>query len=272
MNATARRATTRAHGDKAGDGQVALFDGFAVTIEIFEGPLDLLLHLVRREEVDVAEVRVSAITEQYLTYLGTMAELNIQLSAEFVVTAATLMLVKSRSLLPVNPAGAEENLEEEIIEAALDPEAALHRRLQEYKVYREAAEMLEQSRQARQRIFLRGADDVEIGTGFVPLEDVSVFDMIAAVQEMLARAKPDPPHRMRRPAVSVGDRIEEIIMQLTAQGHCRFSDLVAFPATRLFIIVTFLAVLELVRRRRLRVRSGAPLRDFIVELVPTHPS
>jgi len=273
MSATARKATTRSHGDRAGEGQVALFDGFAVTIEIFEGPLDLLLHLVRREEVDVAEVRVSAITEQYLTYLRTMAELNIQLSAEFVVTAATLVLVKSRSLLPVNPAGAEEAIEEEAsLEAALDPEAALHRRLQEYKVYREAAEMLEQSRQARQRIFLRGADDVEIGTGFVPLEDVSVFDMIAAVQEMLARAKPEPPHRMKRPAVSVADRIEEIIMQLTAQGHCHFTELVAFPATRLFIIVTFLAVLELIRRRRLRVRSGAPRRDFIVELVPTHPS
>jgi segregation and condensation protein A len=130
--------------------------------------------------------------------------------------------------------------------------------------------MLEQSRMARQRIFLRSADDTEIGTGFVPLEDVSIFDMIAAVQEMLERAKPEAPHRMRRPAVTVADRIEEIILQLTAQGPCHFTELVALPATRLFVIVTFLAVLELIRRRRLRVRQAAPMRDFIVELASSH--
>jgi len=169
-------------------GALSVFDGFPVTIEIFEGPLDLLLHLVRREEVDIAEVRISVITAQYLAYLDTMQELNIQLSAEFVVTASTLMLHKSRWLLPVNPAGETEAIEEEEeLEAALDPEAVLHRRLQEYKVYRDAAELLEQSRQARQRIFLRSGDEAEVGTGFVPLEEVSIFDMIAAVQDIPMR-------------------------------------------------------------------------------------
>lgn len=256
--------------DRGGPSSLALFDGFPVTIEIFEGPLDLLLHLVRREEVDIGEIRIADITRQYLAYLETMQELNIQFSAEFVVTAAALMLHKSRWLLPVNPAGEPEALEEEEeLETALDPEATLHRRLQEYKVYRDAAEMLEQSRMARQRIFLRVAEEAEIGTGFVPLEEVSIFDMVAAVQAMLARAKPDAPHRMRRPAVTVADRIEEIMLQLTAQGQCYFTELVALPATRLFVIVTFLAVLELIRRRRVRARQAAPMHDFIVELVPT---
>lgn len=261
------KTPTVANAEPVTEAQAALFDGFPVSIEIFEGPLDLLLHLIRRQAVDVADVRVSAITEQYLTYLRTMDDLNIQFSADFVVMASTLMLLKSRTLLPVNPAGVEEApAEDESVEAALDPEAELHRRIQEYKVYRDAAEMLEQSRQMRQRIFLRSADDVEIGTGFVPLEDVSVFDMIAAVQDMLARARPDPPHRMKRPAVTVADRIDEILLQLTAHGPTHFSQLVVMPATRLFIIVTFLALLELIRRRRVRVRQAIGMRDFIVEL------
>jgi len=247
--------------------QLALFNGFPITIEIFEGPLDLLLHLVRREEVDVAEVSIAEITAQYLAYIRTMQELNIQFAADFVVMAATLMLIKSRWLLPIDPAG-EVGEEEEVVEAAIDPEAELHRRLQEYKLYREAAEMLEESHRERQRIFLRSGDEADVGTGFVNLEDVSVFDMIAAVQEMLARAKPEPPSKVRRAAVSVGDRLEEIILQLTAERRAiSFTELVIGQATRLFIIVTFLAILELIRRRRIRVSTTATRRDFAVELV-----
>jgi segregation and condensation protein A len=245
--------------------QLALFSGFPVSIEIFEGPLDLLLYLVRREEVDVAEVSIAAITGQYLSALHTMQELNIHYSAEFVVMAASLMLIKSRGLLPINPAGeVEEEIVEEVVE---DPEAQLHRRLQEYRLYRDAAEMLEESHRLRSRIFLRSADEAEVGTGFVTLEDVSVFDMIAAVQEMLLRAKPDPPAKMRRPVVTVAERIEDILLHLTAEGRpLQFSELVDMPATRLFIIVTFLAILELVRRRRVRITQSRPLRDFAVEL------
>jgi segregation and condensation protein A len=198
--------------------------------------------------------------------MHTMEELNIHFSADFVVMAASLMLIKSRWLLPINPAG---EVEDEVIEEVVeDPEVQLHRRLQEYRIYREAAEMLEESHRMRSRIFLRSGDEAEIGTGFVNLEDVSVFDMIAAVQEMLLRAKPDPPAKMRRPAITVAERIEDIILQLTAeQRPLQFTELVEMPATRLFIIVTVLALLELVRRRRLRISQTRPLRDFAVELV-----
>jgi segregation and condensation protein A len=257
-----RKPKTKPTGEQT---QLALFNGFPVSIEIFVGPLDLLLHLVKREEVDVAEVSIAAITGQYLAYLRTMEDLNIQYSAEFVVLAASLMLIKSRWLLPINPAGeAEEEVVEETVE---DPEAQLHRRLQEYRLYRDAAEMLEESHRMRSRIFLRSGDEAEIGTGFVTLEDVSVFDMIAAVQEMLLRAKPEPPAQMRRPVVSVAERIDDILLQLTAEKRpLNFSELVDMPATRLFIIVTFLAILELVRRRRIRISQTRPLRDFAVEL------
>jgi segregation and condensation protein A len=249
------------------EAQLSLFSGFPVTIEIFEGPLDLLLHLIKREELDIAQVRVAHITEQYLAYLRTMEELNIQLAADFVVLAASLMLIKSRTLLPIEPAG-EDEVESSEIEVGTDPEAELHRRLQEYKVYREAAEFLEESRQERQRIFLRSGDELEIGSGYVNLQDVSVFDMIEAVQEMLARAKPEPPAKMRRPGYTVADRLEEITMQLIAeQRPLRFTELVALPTSRLYIIVTFLAILELVRRLKVRVSQLQPQRDFAVELV-----
>lgn len=265
MAAAAHRKSSSKHAPEV---QLSLFNGFPVTIEIFEGPLDLLLHLVRREEVDIAEVSISSITEQYLSTLRAMEELNIQFAADFVVMAATLMLLKSRWLLPIDPAGEAEQQEEDI---AADPEAELHRRLQEYRTYREAAEMLEESHRERQRIFLRGAEDIEIGTGWVNLEDVSIFDMIAAVQDMLSRAKPELPAKMRRAAFTVADRIEEIIMLLTAEKRpVSFTELVGDQGTRLFIIVTFLAILELVRRRRLHVSATRPLRDFAVELTTNH--
>lgn len=265
MAAAARRKSDQKQTPEA---QLSMFNGFPVTIEIFDGPLDLLLHLVRREEVDIAEVRISAITEQYLSTLHTMQELNIQFAADFVVMASTLMLLKSRWLLPIDPAGESEEQEEDI---APDPEAELHRRLQEYRTYREAAEMLEESHRERQRIFLRSAEDIDIGTGWVNLEDVSIFDMIAAVQDMLNRAKPDPPAKMRRAMFTVGDRIEEIVMLLTAEKRpVSFTELVGDQGTRLFIIVTFLAILELVRRRRLHVSASRPMRDFAVELITNH--
>ena len=266
MAMTAHRRAPQPTSAPLAEAQLSLFGGFPVRLEIFEGPLDLLLHLVRREEVEIAEVSLAAITGQYLAYLRTMEELNIQVAADFVVLAATLLLIKSRSLLPVNPSGDSE----EETDLAPDPEAELHRRLQEYRVYREAAELLEESRRERQRIFLRGTEGGEIGTGFVNLEEVSVFDMIAAVQEMLARARSEPPARMRRPLLNVADRIDEILMQLAAEKRAvHFTELVLMPATRLFVIVTFLAILELIRRQRVRVRQTTPLRDFAVELVAT---
>ena len=266
-SAAKKKSRSKAGGDGP-DAQLSLFNGFPVSIEIFEGPLDLLLHLVRREEVDVAEVSISAITTQYLETLRVMQDLNIQFADDFVVMASTLMLIKSRWLLPVDPAGEAEEQEADI---APDPEAELHRRLQEYRTYREAAEMLEESHRERQRIFLRSAEEIELGTGWVNLEDVSIFDMIAAVQDMLNRAKPDPPAKMRRAVMTVADRIEEIIMLLTAEKRpINFSELVETQPTRLFIIVTFLAVLELVRRRRLRVAVSSAARDFAVELVTNH--
>ncbi|MFQ5810893.1 MAG: segregation and condensation protein A, partial [Armatimonadota bacterium] len=147
------------------ESQLDLFTGHRVHIAIFEGPLDLLLYLVRKHEVDIYEVPLAGITEEYVSYLSTLQELNVELAGEFLVVAATLLLIKSRMLLPLERAAEDEDEDE------LDPEQELAQRLLEYRAYKEASELLEESRQLRERIYLRpGEDDDDIGAGWVLLE------------------------------------------------------------------------------------------------------
>lgn len=232
--------------------QFEQFAGHPVKIEIFEGPLDLLIHLVRREEIEAAEVSVVRITEQFLAFLRTMQQINIMVAGEFVVMAATLLLLKSRSLLPREEAPEEEE------EETGDPAVDLARRLAEYRTFKEAAEILHSAQEARKQIYLRPlVGDEGLGAGVVPLEDVSIFDMVAAMQQMLARARELPPHTILRERVSVAERIEQIDHQLSTLpgGASYFDELCPPGSTRVFIVVTFLAVLELIRRGRLRVRQ-----------------
>ncbi|MGD9496839.1 MAG: ScpA family protein [Armatimonadota bacterium] len=235
--------------------QFERFRGYPVRIEIFEGPLDLLLHLVRREEVEATEVDIVRITDQFLRYLRTMQQINIDVACAFVVTAATLLLLKSRALLPREESFAVEEIEEE------DPAVELARRLAEYRTYKEAAEILAEAQEARKRIYLRPlTSDDAVGAGVVPLEDVSVFDMVAAVHEMLRRAQEPPPHTVEREEITVGERIDQLLRQLRLRGERElyFDDLVPEGSTRVFIVVTFLAVLEMIRRGELRVWQEQP--------------
>ncbi len=225
--------------------------GYPVQIRIFSGPLDLLLHLVRQHEVDISEVPVAEITAQFLDYLQTMQEVNIELSGEFLVTAAALSQLKSQALLPPEP---EPEVEESETE---DPAVQLQRRLAEYHIYKEAATHLEAARRVRERVFLR---PVEEGTGLEPgvvtLRDVSLFDMVGAVHDLLKRAVPEPVGRVHLPRLTVTDRIEEVLLRLDTEGtEMTFAELVGEPPTRTAIIITFLALLELLRREEIEVQQ-----------------
>lgn len=241
--------------------QLSLFDGFNVKITIFEGPLDLLLHLVRRSKVDISEVTIADITGQYLEYLDTLQELNVDLAAEFVVLAARLMYLKSRTLLPASDEEEDEDVE-------LDPQVALARRLEEYRAYKEAAGVLEESREKRQRIFLRSTDADQLGSGLVHLRDVSIFDMVAAVGEMLSRAEPSRLQVLERESVTPSRRIPEVLGMLrsAADQGLLFTELVEMPASRIYIICTFLAVLELIRRGRISVAAVEGESNFRVRI------
>ena len=243
------------------------YSGFPVKIEIFEGPLDLLLHLIRKQEVGIEEVQVSQITEEYLRTLEAMSALNIDLASDFLVMAANLIWLKSRALLPRKDVSQQEDLEE--AEFA-ETEEELKQRIEEYRAYKEAATLLAESRSLRKKVFLRPlSQEDDIGPGFVPLSDVSLFDMIAALQVMLERTREAPPQIIRPAEVTVADCIADVSMRLRAasERRCNFIDLVDFPTTRIMVVLIFLATLELIRRREIRVFQGPGMNEIVVELM-----
>jgi len=247
--------------------QLELFSGPRVAIAIFEGPLDLLLHLVRRQEVNIYELRIAEITGEYLRMLGAMADLNIEVSGEFLVLASTLCLLKSRLLLPSTE---EETPEEADVADLGDPEVELAQRLAEYRVFKEAADALEDARKLRQKIYLRAENvDPELHSGPILLEDVSVFDLVAVFQELLSRAVEPPVATVPRETVTVRDRLHAImgLLQEAPDRPRTFYDLVTFPTTRMVVVMTFLAVLELIRRRRIIVLQEEPGGPILVRLV-----
>jgi segregation and condensation protein A len=236
------------------------YTGYLVEIHIFSGPLDLLLHLVRERDLDIAQVPVAEITAQFLGYLRTMQEINMEVSGEFLVTAAALGYIKSRALLPPEPETEEEAAEPE------DPAVQLQRRLAQYHVYKEAATRLEAAKRVRERIFLR---PVETGTGveagFVSLGEVSLFDMVGAVHDLLKRAQPEPVGHVYLPRITIPDRIEEVLLRLDTEGReMTFAELVGEPPTRTGIIITFLALLELIRRGDLEVHQEEARGEILV--------
>jgi len=248
--------------------QLELFSGPRVTISLFEGPLDLLLHLVRRQEVDIYELRIAEITGEYLRMLGAMADLNIEVSGEFLVLASTLCLLKSRLLLPATEADVDEEGEDE---EEVDPQQALTQRLAEYRIFKEAAEALEDARQLRQKIYLRAENvDPDLQSGPIMLEDVSVFDLVSIFQDLLSRASEAPVMEVPRETVTVRDRLHHIaaLLREAEDGRLTFYELVTFPTTRMIIVMTFLAVLELIRRARIVVSQDQAHGDIYLRLAP----
>ncbi len=242
-----------------------LFTGHTVEIEIFEGPIDLLVYLVKREELDISEVCLADITGQYLDYLEAMQAVNIAVAGEFVVTAATLLHIKSRHLLPVTVAAVEEDEDDE-----LELLGRMRRRMAQYSAFKEAAQALDESRQLRRHLYLRSlGDDENLPSGFVRLEDVSVFNLVGAVRDLLEEAGSEQPlHSVLRPPVTLAERIEEVLFQLTAadEDPLSFAQLVGTPVTRQIIVVTFLAILELIRRRRIQVHQETTRAEILIRL------
>lgn len=216
--------------------------GSRFDVDLFEGPLDLLLHLIKKNEVDIANIPVASITEQYLGYLDLMRELNLDVAGEFLVMAATLMLVKSRTLLPA-PEG--EDGEEE------DPRADLVRQLLEYSRYRDAAAELSDRPRLHRDVFARRPN----AEGLDPNPDdqvhlkVTLWQLMEAFQRVLKRAEPDPIHEIGVEAVRVRDRIDSVLKALSVAREITFDSLFGDRPTRGFVISTFLAILELGKLR-----------------------
>jgi segregation and condensation protein A len=236
-------------------------DAYAVKIAQFEGPLDLLIHLIKKNEVNIYDIPIALITKQYLDCVLMMQELDLDIVGEFLVMAATLIHIKSKMLLPRQDPGQPE-VEE-------DPRDALVRRLLEHQKFKAAAELL------HERAVLRGAQwirpDASIAQiagdeyAYEPEIEVDLFSLLAAFRGVLERAKQRPPMVLPPEQQSVESRMEELLNMLSETDACGFEDLFAKDDTRGAMIVTFLAMLEMIRLKLIRVFQTAafgPIRVY----------
>jgi len=231
-----------------------IFTGHPVRLPVFQGPLDLLLYLIERDEIDIFDIPIEHITNEYLQYLGQIESLNIDVCGEFLVMAAQLLEIKSRTLLPQ-----EERPKEEEDEAG-DPRAELVARLLEYKRYKHVAEELRARAELQRFVFSRRALANGDGNGGEPqpaleLSDVSAFDLWAAFQNVLSRVKEPADGEVVRARFTVAQKMAAVASRLkwSKEEGIRFEDLFEEAVTRLELVVTFLALLELIRLRRVRV-------------------
>lgn len=234
---------------------------YKVRLEIFEGPLDLLLYLIKRDELDIYDISLERITQQYLEYLQAFKELNIEVAGEFVVMAANLIYLKSRSLLPADLQPPEEDVEED------DPRWDLIRQLIEYKKFKEAAGQLQARALEQERIFARMGNGTLPELAPLPLGEVGIFQLINAFQNVLKRL--DAREDLREifgENFTVSDKIEKILQTLAGGKAVRFSELFVRAASRVEIVVTFLALLELIRLKQ--VRAIQPDEFAEIEIAP----
>src|SRR3954467_1519368 len=231
---------------------------YKVKLEIFEGPLDLLLYLIKRDELDIYEISLERITRQYLEYLQAFKELNIDLAGEFVVMAANLMYLKSRSLLPVDQQPPEEDAEED------DPRWDLIRQLIEYKKFKEAAAQLQVRQLEQERVFVRealGFDENAIAP--LPLGEVGIFQLINAFQNVIKRVEAREDLReIFGEHFTVSEKIDTILRRVADGARIQFSELFGDIASRVEIVVTFLALLELIRLKQIRAIQPDPFGEI----------
>lgn len=223
---------------------------YHVRIENFEGPLDLLLHLIKKNEINIYDIPIALIAQQYLEYLSVMKELNLAVAGEFLVMAATLLHIKSRMLLP-----ADETPDEE--EDGPDPREELVRRLLEYKQFKEAASQLDGRERLWRDMFAREAGPpIDMQADEALLDDVTLFDLVDALQDILARHPGKQLVEIIPDNMTVRDRMNAIIEALEGHEAIEFASLFESVSHRMILIVTFLALLELIRIRVVRVFQG----------------
>ncbi len=234
-------------------------DALEVILEAFEGPLDLLLYLIRRQNLDILDIPIAEITKQYVDYIDLMQNLRLELAAEYLVMAAILAEIKSRLLLPRPPS--EEGIEE-------DPRAELVRRLQEYERFKRAAEHIEG--------MPRMERDFSVATAFVPEKNVirlpppvDMRELLLALKDVLKRAELMGHHAIQREALSVRNRMSDVLKTLGDGEFHPFEKLFTVEEGRLGIVVTFLAILELAKEHLVEIMQSEPLAPVYIKSLAT---
>ena len=239
------------------DGPAPLGDQFHVRLDQYEGPLDALLDLVKRQEIDILDIPIVKITEQYLEALRQAESLNFELSGEFVLMAATLIHIKSKTLLPTPP-----SLEEE----PEDPRDDLVRKLLEQEKFLQAAQMLKEKRIVEENVWTARADESLAPSEDEPTElQVTLFDLVKTFGEVLERLRNEPVVEFEQEPVSVSDRIRFLRdILLTANGDVQLSEILRQQASPRAVIATFLALLEMVRGQTVTVRQTDLFGEIVI--------
>lgn len=225
--------------------------GYEIKLDIFEGPLDLLLFLIKKNEIDVYNIPIALITEQYLEYLDKMRSLNLDLAGEYLLLAATLLHIKSKTLLPVE--------EDDHDEDEPDPRAELVRQLLEYQIYKEAASQLDTRPLLDRDVFTRSVmaealsdqDDQEMAV------ELSVFDLVDAFYKIVSTMEKGELLEIDMEKMSLAERMNEIMDNLAEKRNLTFMELLGEHANRRMLIYTFLAILELMRQRMIRIYQAS---------------
>ncbi|GAC1574939.1 MAG: hypothetical protein NVS3B20_06570 [Polyangiales bacterium] len=238
---------------------------YRVALPVFEGPLDLLLHLVQKHELAIVDLPVSFITEKYLEYLSLMQVLQIDIASEYLVMAATLAHLKSKTLLPHDPSQDDvEGLDGEQV----DPREELIRRLLEYQKYKDAGEQLSNRSVAGRDVFGRPKLPVQSASN-APLAEIGVFKLLEAFQSVLKSAKVAIHHDVTTDRITITERIHELCEVLRMRPKLAFDELFAGHQTRSEYVITFLALLEMTRLRMTRVFQSEPYSPIHIELTVT---
>lgn len=236
-------------------------DDYKVQLDVFEGPLDLLLYLIKKDELDIYDIPIERITTQYLQYMDLMKMLDLNIAGEFLVMAATLMMIKSRMLLPV-----EERPE---LEEEEDPRWDLVRQLVEYKKFKDAAEFLHLLEARQENVFTREGDGAVLApTSDVALGDVSIFDLISAFNEALKKAKKEDLTEIFADRWTVAEKVDILIALLKTEKRFTLNGLFGRMTHRYEMVCTFLALLELIRLKHVRARQAHQFAE--IEIVATN--
>lgn len=230
--------------------------GVTFKLPRFEGPLDLLMHLIKRDEIDIHDIPIAHITKQYLDYIELMRMLDLDVAGDFLVMAATLMRIKAKMLLPL-PASNEEEDEG-------DPREELVQRLLEYRLYKEAAQGM-QGREAERRTWHeRGMVPGEDDAGPLPLAPATLFDLIGALQRVMARKPERVVYSVQSEGYDIEDKMSLIAREVAEVGELRFSLIMSRSHARMEIIVSFMALLELIKLGRVIVIQDANFDDILI--------
>ncbi len=252
---------------------------YNVKLEVFEGPLDLLLHLVKKHELDILTIPISFVTEKYLEYLDLMRKLNLDIAGEYLFMAATLAHLKSRELVP-SPEPVALETGEDGEEEELDPRQELIRRLLEYQKYKEAAGALDGRPVVGRNVFTRGAPEGMVAdeniSAMAPLAEVPVFKLLQALSDVLARARINIAHEVTSERLTIGERIGELATRLDVEGTFTFLSCFFIAgsagedvAAKHDIVITFLAILEMAKLKLIRLAQPEGTTEiFITRAVP----